>query len=78
MNAFKGIETTDEKAEALIEYLEKTGDDTLKQAILNTGLDSFFGVVGQATKAKYAKELGKGTVKQQAKEVSKPSRIKKL
>ena len=71
MNAFKSIESTDEKAEALIEYLEKTGDDTLKQAILNTGLDSFFGVVGQATKAKYAKELGKGTVKQQAKEVAK-------
>jgi hypothetical protein len=71
MNAFKSIETTDEKAEALIEYLEKTGDDTLKQAILNTGLDSFFGVVGASTRAKYAKELGKGTVKQQAKEVTK-------
>ena len=71
MNAFKGIESTDEKAEALIEYLEQTGDDTLKQAILNTGLDSFFGVVGASTRAKYAKELGKGTVRQQAKEVAK-------
>lgn len=71
MNAFKGIESTDEKAEALIEYLEKTGDDTLKQAILNTGLDSFFGVVGASTRAKYAEELGKGTVRQQAKEVAK-------
>lgn len=52
---FKNIKSDEEKAEAMIQYLEGTKDETLITAITNSFLDTFLGPVGGIVKARYLK-----------------------
>jgi len=70
MQVFQGLETTEEKAEAMVKYLDATRDDTLRAAITDSFLDSFLGPVGQAVKGKLLKPAAVG-VKGKAKEIVK-------
>lgn len=68
LKLFAGLETDEEKAEAMIKYLDVTKDETLRAGITSTLLDTALGPVGRIVKARYVKDLATKTGKEKAKE----------
>ena len=68
LKLFAGLETDEEKAEAMIKYLDVTKDETLRAGITSTLLDTALGPVGRIVKARYIKDLATTTGKAKAKE----------
>lgn len=68
LKLFAGLKTDEEKADAMIKYMDVTKDDTLRTGIISTMLDTFLGPVGRIIKNRYIKDLAARTGKSKAKE----------